>query len=224
MVSSSESLRLGEGNGARRAEGTLVGDFMRQSAQEAVALLHEIANATQGGTVGLTKYLNQIGLPRVVYAEYLSVLSKLERAANAGIQSIWERGRLRVPTVQLPSSEPPPKPPVSHRPPDVPTARHDGEAGEKPSPPVPPSLPSPSAAAAASHVIQIRTGAGRQTVFDVLLETGHDDGFTPVTDDLDFVPTDGQPGSPEKLESMTDRAGKGFPLWHPDDRIGHDEV
>jgi hypothetical protein len=38
-----------------------------------------------------------------------------------------------------------------------------------------------------------------------------------------FVPTRAMPGSGEKLEILAERLRSGMPLWHPSDRLYHDE-
>lgn len=56
-----------------------------------------------------------------------------------------------------------------------------------------------------------------RTVFDAILECGHDEDFVPqVTPD--FKPTDAPAGSLAKLKVLAERVRMGFPLWHEDDR------
>ncbi|MCF0234949.1 MAG: hypothetical protein HUK22_08250 [Thermoguttaceae bacterium] len=57
-----------------------------------------------------------------------------------------------------------------------------------------------------------------RTVFDAITETGSDDDFVPSVND-EFCPTDAPAGSPAKVQVMMERLRKGFPLWHPEDRV-----
>jgi hypothetical protein len=55
-----------------------------------------------------------------------------------------------------------------------------------------------------------------QTVFQALLDFGHDEDFKPTLCKR-FRPTAAGPGSPEKLDVLADRVANGWPLWHPED-------
>ncbi|MGL4942582.1 MAG: hypothetical protein ACRC46_05255 [Thermoguttaceae bacterium] len=57
-----------------------------------------------------------------------------------------------------------------------------------------------------------------RNVFDAIMETGHDEDFTPIESE-DFRPTDAPAGSPAKLEVLAERIRRGMPLWHPEDRV-----
>jgi len=56
-----------------------------------------------------------------------------------------------------------------------------------------------------------------RTVFDAILECGHDEDFTPAVSE-EFQPTEAPAGSREKLHVLADRVRRGLPLWHPMDR------
>jgi len=59
-----------------------------------------------------------------------------------------------------------------------------------------------------------------RTVFDAIMETGHDEDFVPTITD-EFCPTDAPAGSPAKVEVLSERVRKGLPLWHPEDRVSY---
>jgi hypothetical protein len=57
----------------------------------------------------------------------------------------------------------------------------------------------------------------RRNVFEAILETGHDEDFSPATDE-DFSATDAPAGSRAKIDVLAMRVMRGEPLWHPEDR------
>jgi hypothetical protein len=56
-----------------------------------------------------------------------------------------------------------------------------------------------------------------RNVFQAIMESGHDEDFTPVTS-TDFNGTDAPAGSKAKLDILAQRVLHGEPLWHPEDR------
>ena len=57
-----------------------------------------------------------------------------------------------------------------------------------------------------------------RNVFEAILETGHDEDFLPAENNNDFKSTDAPAGSRAKLDILAERALRGLPLWHPEDR------
>ena len=56
-----------------------------------------------------------------------------------------------------------------------------------------------------------------RNVFEAILKYGHDEDFSPSTDN-NFFSTEAPAGTREKLDVMADRVLRGEPLWHPEDR------
>ena len=56
-----------------------------------------------------------------------------------------------------------------------------------------------------------------RNVFEAILKYGHDEDFSPSTDNS-FFSTEAPAGTREKLDVMADRVLRGEPLWHPEDR------
>lgn len=57
-----------------------------------------------------------------------------------------------------------------------------------------------------------------KTVFEAILTYGHDEDFQPSANES-FRPTSCIPGSQGKVDVLHERVARGFPLWHPEDRI-----
>ena len=58
---------------------------------------------------------------------------------------------------------------------------------------------------------------GRMNVSQYVEKYNSDEGFTPVVND-EFVYTDAEPGTPEKLRVLAYRVRRGLPIFHPLDR------
>jgi hypothetical protein len=56
-----------------------------------------------------------------------------------------------------------------------------------------------------------------RNVFEAILETGHDEDFSPLSGD-EFIATDAPAGSRAKIDILASRVLRGEPLWHPEDR------
>ena len=56
-----------------------------------------------------------------------------------------------------------------------------------------------------------------RNVFETILEYGHDEDFEPHESE-DFRGTEAAAGSRAKIDMLAERAQRGLPLWHPDDR------
>jgi hypothetical protein len=56
-----------------------------------------------------------------------------------------------------------------------------------------------------------------RNVFEAILESGHDEDFSPAETD-DFAATDAPAGSRAKIDILAERVLRGEPLWHSSDR------
>jgi hypothetical protein len=56
-----------------------------------------------------------------------------------------------------------------------------------------------------------------RNVFEAISKFGHDEDFAPL-ETGDFEATGAPAGSREKLEVLAERARRGLPLWHHEDR------
>lgn len=55
-----------------------------------------------------------------------------------------------------------------------------------------------------------------QNIFEAILDQGHDEDFVPRVSEF-WLPTNAVAGSPQKLETLRNRAELGVPLFHPND-------